>query len=57
MEARWTARRTNKEVLQISDTKRELLAFIIKRQLGFLGHVLRRDGLQSTFPIIMLEER
>ena len=51
----WTARRTNKEVLQMSGTKRELLTVIMKRQLGLLGHVLRRDGLRSTRLLGMIE--
>ena len=51
----WTARRTNKEVLQMSGTKRELLTVIMKRELGFLGHVLRRDGLESTCLLGMIE--
>ena len=51
----WAAGRPNKEVLQISGTKRELLTVIMKKQLGFLGHVLRRDGLESTCLLGMIE--
>ena len=51
----WIARRTNKEVLQISGTKRELLTAIMKIQLGFLGHVLRSYGLESTCVLGMIE--
>ena len=44
----WTAKITKHEVLQIPGLKRELLTGIMKRQLGFLGHILRRDGLQRA---------
>ena len=40
----WTARITNKEVLQMPGMKRELLTGIMKRQLGFLGHVGTEKG-------------
>ena len=53
----WTPRRTNKEVLQMSGTQRKLLTVIMKRQLGFLGHVLRRDGLESTCLLGMIERK
>ena len=43
----WTARRANKEVLQMPGTKRRLQTVILKRQLMFLGHILRIDGLES----------
>ena len=51
----WTARITNKEVLQMPSMKRELLTGIMKRQLGFLGHALGRDGRESTCLLGMIE--
>ena len=37
----WAARRTNEEVLQMAEIKRELMAHSRKRHFGFPGHVLR----------------
>lgn len=37
---------TNKEVMVRAGVKRELLSTITKRQLNFLGHVLRKEGLE-----------
>ena len=42
------ARRYNKGDLHMTGTNIELLTVVIKRQLGFLGNVLRMDDLQST---------
>ena len=42
----WTARRTNQEVIQVDGTKRELITVIRKRQLGFLGHVLKLNIIE-----------
>ena len=35
---RWTKKRTNKSILNELQTRRELLAHIIKRKNAFLGH-------------------
>ena len=43
----WTERVTNERVLERMETGRELLRRIRSRQLNFLGHVLRRDGMES----------
>jgi len=43
----WTEHVTNEEVLKRAQTERNLLASIIKRQLKFLGHVLRKDSLEN----------
>ena len=51
----WTARRTNVEVLQMARTKRELMATIRKRQLGFLGHLLRGAGIEKDCLLGMIE--
>ena len=44
----WTAKMKNEEVLERVNTGREIIGTIRKRQLGFLGHVLRRDGLENV---------
>ncbi|KXJ06801.1 hypothetical protein AC249_AIPGENE15317 [Exaiptasia diaphana] len=47
----WKVRRydkiTNEEVLRRAETKRSLIADIYTRQLSFLGHVLRKEGLEG----------
>ena len=43
----WTARRTNIEVFQMARIMRELMATIRNRQLGFLGHTLRGEGIEK----------
>ena len=39
----WTGKRTNKSLLDELQTKRELLAQIIKRQMAFFGHACRNN--------------
>ena len=43
----WTDKVTNEEVLRRAGLKRELMRSIEKRQLQFLGHILRAQGLES----------
>ena len=43
----WTERRTNVDILEAIESRRELLAVLRKRQMGFLGHVMRANGLES----------
>ena len=43
----WTTRVTNQRILERMDTTRVLLNTIRKRQLQFLGHVLREEGLEN----------
>ena len=43
----WTARETNDAVLRRMDTKRELISTIRRRQLRFLGHVMRKGELEN----------
>ena len=43
----WTARVTNEKVLEMAGVPREMLAVIRVRQLGFLGHILRHEGLEK----------
>ena len=47
MRISWTERMTNKEVLERAGIKRFLLKAIRKRQLEFLGHVMRKEGLEN----------
>ena len=43
----WTQRITNEEILRRMGTQRELMTTIYKRQLCFVGHIERNDGLES----------
>ena len=43
----WTDRVRNERILERMGTERELLVTIRKRQLQFLGHVLRMEGLEN----------
>ena len=47
MKISWTERRSNESVLETIGGGRELLATIRKRQMAFLGHVIRADGLEN----------
>ena len=48
MRISWTDRKTNEEVLQLAETKRSLVTTIRKRQLKFVGHINRKNGLEKT---------
>ena len=43
----WTDKSTNEEVLQRAGVERKLIGEIRTRQMRFLGHVIRKDGLES----------
>ena len=43
----WTAKKTNEEVLAMAKAEREIISNIKQRQMRFLGHILRRDGLEK----------
>ena len=43
----WTQRVINEEILRRMGTQRELITTIYKRQLCFVGHIERKDGLES----------
>jgi len=43
----WTDRVTNEEVLKRAGTKKTLLSTIRRRQLEFLRHVVRKEGLEN----------
>ena len=51
----WTARKTNLEVLRMAGTSRMLLSTIRKRQLKYLGHVLRGRSLEKDCLLGMVE--
>ena len=53
----WTARRTNEEVLRRAGVRRELMTVIRRRQIGFVGHVVRGDGLEKDCLLGMIEGR
>ena len=44
----WTERKTNEEVLQTISLDRELINSIRKRQLNFMGHIIREDKIEFT---------
>ena len=53
----WTARRTNQEVLRRPGDGRDLITVIMKRQVGFLGHLLRGNGLEKDCLLGVVEGR
>uniref|UniRef100_A0A0P4W0B7 Reverse transcriptase domain-containing protein n=1 Tax=Scylla olivacea TaxID=85551 RepID=A0A0P4W0B7_SCYOL len=56
MRVPWVAR-TNLEELQMASTTRELMTTVKRRQLGYLGHVLKGDGLEKDCLLGMIEEK
>ena len=55
MRVPWTARRTNQAVLEMAGTSRRLLSKIRKRQLRYVGHVLRGDSMEKVCLMGMIE--
>ena len=51
----WTARRTNEEVLRQMGAERELMTTIRRRQMRFLGHVVRREEMEAVVLTGMVE--
>ena len=51
----WTARRTNQEVLEMANTSRSLITIMRKRQLKYIGHVLRGQSLEKDCLLGMVE--
>ena len=51
----WTDKVTNEEMLRRSGMKRELMGDIEKRQLQFLGHILRAHGLERDCLLGMID--
>ena len=57
MRISWTDRVTNEEVLERVGQRRALLGAIRKRQLEFLGHVIRREKIEHLCLRGMIEGR
>ena len=49
----WTEKRTNKSILDELQTRRELLAQIIKRKMAFFGHACRNNKCNLVKPCIL----
>ena len=43
----WTERRSNENILETIGSEREMLKMVRKRQMTFLGHIMREDGLEN----------
>lgn len=55
MKIPWTARMSNEAVLGVVGERRQIMLAIRKRQLKFLGHVLRRNGTEHLIITGMIE--
>ena len=55
MRVPWTARRTNQAALELAGTSRRLMNKIRKRQLRYVGHVLRGESLEKHCLMGMIE--
>ena len=53
----WTNKVTTEEVLRRAGLERGLMRSIEKRQLQFLGHILRAQGLDSDSLLTMINGR
>ena len=53
----WTTRRTNKEVLRRAGLERELMTVIRRRQIGFVVHILRGNGLEKDCLLGSIDRR
>ncbi|GFR60265.1 ankyrin-1 [Elysia marginata] len=51
----WTAIKTNEEVLNETETTRSLINRTRKRQATFVGHIMRREGLENLLTMGKLE--
>ena len=43
----WVERRSNASILEAIGSRREMMAMVRKRQMAFLGHVMRAGGLEN----------
>ena len=43
----WTERRSNESILEVIGGGREMLSVVRRRQMSFLGHIMREDGLEN----------
>ena len=55
MRVPWTSRLTNEAVLNMVGENRQLIRIARKRQLGFLGHIMRREGMENLALTGMIE--
>ena len=53
----WTARMSNERVLERAGVERQLLRVLRTRQLRFLGHLLRGNGLEREVLLGRIEGR
>ena len=53
----WTARVFNEEVMRRAGVERRLLKTIRKKQLNFVGHIMRADGWRVVDLVRLAEER
>ena len=44
----WTGRVSNEEMIRRAGVERRLLKIIRKKQLNFVGHIMRADGLERN---------
>ena len=51
----WTQKKSKETVLNEADARSSLINRIRKRQATFIGHVIRRDGLEHLVTTGMLE--
>ena len=47
MRVPWTARISNERILEMAGVRRALLGEVRSRQLKFLGHIIRENGLEK----------
>ena len=57
MKVPWTARLTNEEVLDMVGENRLLIQTVRKRQFKFVGHTMRRGGMEDLALTGMIEGR
>ena len=57
MKGPWTARLTNEEVLDMVGENRLLIQTVRKRQFKFVGHTMRRGGMEDLVLTGMIEGR
>ena len=48
MRISWTEKKSNEEVLLTAGTSRELTTTIRKRQMKFLGHSIKKNGIERV---------
>ena len=53
----WTGKVRNEEVLKRAGTGRKLILEIRTKQMRFLGHLMRKDGLENVALTGRLKER